>query len=86
MSNSYQYFENRECQYYPCHKGVDSMNCLFCYCPLYSMEQCPGNYRNIGKNDKKRKDCSDCTFPHKKESYEVIIKLLSEDTLEFPHN
>ena len=33
--NSYRFFSNRECQYYPCHEGIEEMNCLFCYCPLY---------------------------------------------------
>ncbi len=42
MENSYRFFENKECQYYPCHKGIENMNCLFCYCPLYSREHCPG--------------------------------------------
>ena len=41
MENSYRFFENKECQYYPCHKGIENMNCLFCYCPLYSREHCP---------------------------------------------
>ena len=33
----YAYFCNRECEYFPCHKGADpeNFNCLFCYCPLY---------------------------------------------------
>ena len=31
MENSYRFFENKECQYYPCHKGIENMNCLFCY-------------------------------------------------------
>ena len=29
--NSYRFFSNRECQYYPCHEGIEEMNCLFCY-------------------------------------------------------
>ena len=32
--NSYRFFQP-ECQYYPCHEGIEEMNCLFCYCPLY---------------------------------------------------
>ena len=41
--NSYRFFSNRECQYYPCHEGIEEMNCLFCYCPLYERRHCPGN-------------------------------------------
>ena len=40
--NSYRFFSNRECQYYPCHEGIEEMNCLFCYCPLYERRHCPG--------------------------------------------
>ena len=35
----HQFFQNRECKYFPCHKGIDEeeFNCLFCYCPLYAL-------------------------------------------------
>ena len=78
MKNSYRYFENRECQYYPCHKGAEEINCLFCYCPLYGLEHCPGNYRYIEVNGKTIKECTDCTFPHRAESYDTIIQFLSK--------
>ena len=78
MENSYKYFENKDCQYYPCHKGTNNINCLFCYCPLYSMEKCPGAYKYIEINDKKIKECTECTFPHKLENYEKIINILKE--------
>ena len=77
MENSYRFFENKECQYYPCHKGMNHLNCLFCYCPLYSMEHCPGEYKYIESNGKMIKECSGCTFPHKAENYDVIIDFLS---------
>ena len=77
IGNSYRYFENRECQYYPCH-AMEHMNCLFCYCPLNHMEHCPGNPKFIEVNGKTIKDCSGCTFPHEPENYDVIMKLLSE--------
>ena len=78
MKNSYRFFENKECQYYPCHKGIDAMNCLFCYCPLYSLEYCPGEYRYINSGGKTIKECTDCTFPHKAENYDKIISFLSK--------
>ena len=78
MENSYRFFENKECQYYPCHKGIGAMNCLFCYCPLYSLEHCPGEYKYIEANGKKIKECSNCTFPHKAENYDIIINFLSK--------
>lgn len=75
MANSYRYFENRECKFYPCHE-TDNVNCLFCYCPLYPKEYCPGNYKYIEVKGKMIKECSDCTFPHKEENYDVIMKFL----------
>lgn len=76
MGNSYRFFENKDCKYYPCHKGTEHINCLFCYCPLYNMD-CPGNYNYIETEHKRIKECTGCTFPHKPENYEVIIGLLS---------
>ncbi len=78
MENSYKYFKNRECKYYPCHKDIQNINCLFCYCPLYKFEVCPGKYSYIESNGKHIKECTDCTFPHEAENYDIIIALLSE--------
>ena len=77
MKNSYRFFENRECEYFPCHEGLDNFNCLFCYCPLNAMEHCPGTPQYIQVNGKQIKDCSKCTFPHKPENYDIIIKFLT---------
>lgn len=78
MENSYKYFENRDCNYYPCHKGVQNLNCLFCYCPLYNLAECPGECRYIDANGQTLKECTNCTFPHKAENYDAIIALLNE--------
>ena len=71
LNNSYKYFCNRECKYYPCHK-FKNINCLFCYCPIYLYE-CGGNFK-ILKNG--IKDCSECEIPHKESSYDYIINFL----------
>ena len=77
MENSYKYFKNTDCKYFPCHKGLsDDFNCLFCYCPMYSMPNCPGSKTYIEKNGKKIKVCTDCTFPHRPENYDKIIQIL----------
>ena len=73
---SCEYFENKECEYYPCH-NIKELNCLFCFCPLYLYEDCGGNPKYIEKDGTKIKDCSECTFPHKKENYNEIIKRCS---------
>lgn len=76
MNNSYRFFENKECQYFPCHKGLDDFNCLFCYCPLYLRENCPGKPRYIERDGRTIKDCTDCNFPHRPDSYDALIAAL----------
>ncbi|MBO4982388.1 MAG: metal-binding protein [Lachnospiraceae bacterium] len=78
MENSYRFFENRECRYFPCHTGLEAFNCLFCYCPLYHKETCPGNPVYVEKQGVRIKVCRDCTFPHRPENYDVIIKSLKD--------
>lgn len=77
MKHSSRFFENKQCEYYPCHKGVEALNCLFCYCPLYHLEHCPGTYEYVEINGKQVKSCMDCCFPHRPENYDSIIKILS---------
>ncbi len=70
-TDRYKFFQNRECEYFPCHDSVneEEFNCLFCYCPLYFTENCGGGCRY---NEKGIKICTDCPVPHKKENYEMI--------------
>lgn len=74
MKNSHSYFENRDCEYFPCHDGLNQINCLFCYCPLYNIENCPGNPVYKEKDGRRIKVCTNCTFPHQKENYETIVE------------
>ena len=76
MKNSSKFFCNKEYEYFPCHKGIadEEFNCLFCYCPLYKIDDCGGSHTFIGA--KKIKDCLYCTLPHKPESYDYIIRNL----------
>ena len=70
----HQFFQNRECKYFPCHKGIDEeeFNCLFCYCPLYALgDQCGGGFRYTKDG---YKDCSSCQIPHKRENYGKILE------------
>lgn len=76
MNNSSRFFENRECEYFPCHEGLKDFNCMFCYCPMYGKEKCPGNPEYIEIKGKRIKDCSNCTFPHNPENYDIIMQLL----------
>lgn len=74
----YSYFCNRECEYFPCHKTEDeeNFNCLFCFCPLYSLgDQCGGNFVYLENGIK---DCSNCMVPHKRENYGRILQKQTE--------
>ena len=76
MKNDYNYFSNRDCRYFPCHKGgdPDNFNCLFCFCPLYSKGAgCGGDFVILENGTK---DCGSCLFPHKKENYQIIMAKL----------
>ena len=70
---SSRFFQNRDCEYFPCHAGADAerFNCLFCYCPLYALgRRCGGRFTYTAQGVK---DCSACTFPHRRESYDAVI-------------
>ena len=44
---AYFCFTHKECEYYPCHEVSDpeQFNCLFCFCPLYSLgSRCGGKF------------------------------------------
>lgn len=76
---SYKFFSNKDCEYYPCH-NMENINCLFCFCPLYSKKDCGGNYSIL---DNKVKDCSKCTLPHFENGYDYIIdKIYNIDKME----
>lgn len=75
--NSSRFFENRACVYYPCHKEIEHMNCMFCYCPFYLREHCPGKPEYWERDGKTIKVCTNCTFPHQPENYDIIMKMLS---------
>ena len=73
MKNNYGFFQNTDCEFFPCHKVSDtgSFNCLFCYCPLYALgKNCGGNFSYTQNGIK---DCSDCLIPHREGGYQYVI-------------
>ncbi len=77
MENSFRYYKNTACQYYPCHNtDVDEFNCMFCYCPLYLIKECGGRYSVISGI----KDCSRCFIPHSFKGYDYINERLIQYT------
>ena len=74
----YKFVQNRSCEYFPCHDGVDcgEFNCLFCFCPLYALgDRCGGNFTYTESGIK---DCSGCTRPHIRENYDSIIARMGD--------
>ena len=77
----YDFYQNKECEFFPCHKGMDEekFSCLFCYCPLYALgDKCGGNFTYT---DYGIKDCSNCLVPHRRENYLGIMRKM-DDVLE----
>ncbi|MDQ7831255.1 MAG: cysteine-rich small domain-containing protein [Desulfovibrionaceae bacterium] len=77
MKPSHRYFCNEQCEYFPCHQGVapQDFNCLFCFCPLYFLPACGGDFvlrQGV-------KDCTGCTRPHRPGGYEEIIARLRQE-------
>ena len=77
MRHCSRFFRNTDCEYFPCHQGVapEAFNCLFCYCPLYFLEDCGGEpalTRGI-------KDCTPCTRPHRPGGYDDILTRLRRE-------
>jgi Zn-finger protein len=70
MANS-SFFENKDCEYYPCHSNLKEINCLFCYCVLFW--DCP--FENGGAKGNGM-ECPDCTFPHERGNYASVMQLL----------
>ena len=73
-----RFFQNRECRHFPCHQDVpeEDFNCLFCYCPLYTLgKKCGGN---CTYTEKGIKSCKDCSFPHRSENYERVTGRFEE--------
>lgn len=75
---NYQFFQNRDCEYFPCHQGADPerFNCLFCYCPLYALgENCGGSFTYMENGIK---DCSRCLRPHRADAYDKIMEKIPQ--------
>ena len=75
---NYNYFQNRECEYFPCHEGADpdNFNCLFCFCPLYALgDRCGGGF---SYTENGIKDCSSCLRPHRRENYDKIMEKMGD--------
>ena len=79
-TENYKFFQNTECEYFPCHKTdtPEEFNCIFCYCPLYMLgDKCGGNFCYTENGIK---NCQNCYIPHQKDSAAYIISKFSDIT------
>jgi len=79
VQNSHRFFQNTSCQYFPCHSQADreTFNCLFCFCPLYFLQDCGGE----AVVRQGVKDCTLCLRPHRPEGYDSIVARLREEAM-----
>ena len=77
MKNTHRFFQNTDCRYFPCHavSGNQPFNCLFCFCPLYFLDNCGGDHRMLHGV----KDCTPCLRPHRPDGYDEILARLREE-------
>lgn len=77
MSSRYKFFAHRQCEFFPCHQGADPerFNCLFCFCPLYLVPDCGGEFTHLSGG---AKDCSGCLLPHDPDRYDQVIRTLQK--------
>jgi len=78
MENNHRFFRNPDCKHFPCHEAVDDrdFNCLFCFCPLYTLgDRCGGRF-TFSKNGKK--SCVECHLPHMPTYYDVILSVIKQ--------
>jgi Zn-finger protein len=72
----YKFFQNKECEFFPCHQTEDasSFNCLFCFCPLYCLkDECGGDFRYM---DNGVKDCTPCARVHNEKSHDYVMRMI----------
>lgn len=75
QKNSYKFFANRSCKFFPCHKGLYDLNCIWCYCPIFQYRETNAICQVCGP-------CEQCTFPHRPKNYDKMIKMLKHYQME----
>lgn len=76
----FAHYKNEKCEFFPCHKteNPEEFNCLFCFCPLYSLgPNCGGDFLYTPEGVK---DCSNCTKPHGPDGYDFVMSKISAVT------
>lgn len=80
---SHRFFQNKSCEFFPCHSDIPEkeFSCLMCYCPLYLVPDCIGVQEGKGIYlSNGVKDCSDCSIPHDRKNYDLMMSELGKCT------
>ena len=75
---NYKFFQNKACEYFPCHetKDKDTFNCLFCYCPLYALgDKSGGGFEYTASGIK---SCMKCTKTHGPNGYDYVMEKMKD--------
>ena len=75
---NYDFFQHKQCEYFPCHKceNPENFSCLFCYCPLYTLgDKCGGNFTYLENGIK---DCTKCLITHRRENYGKMMEKMGD--------
>ena len=78
MENSSTFYQNRACEYFPCHKTAhpERFNCMFCFCPLYALgRDCGGSFKILENGVK---SCENCMAPHSEHGYDHVMSKMPE--------
>ena len=59
-----------------CHDTGNDINCLFCFCPFYELEDCGGDYIVLESGIK---DCSGCMLRHDREFIVAFFEAIYEN-------
>ena len=74
---SYKYFENRDCEFWPCHgySKEQGHNCMFCRCPLFNEHTCYGIITGEGVYlENGVKDCTNCRYNHDYDNADLMSR------------
>lgn len=80
LMDSFKFFQNKGCRFFPCHKGAsaENFNCMFCYCPLYALgRDCGGNFTVLENGVK---SCENCLVPHGPDSWDRLMERIPRVT------
>ncbi len=74
----YDFFQNRLCEYYPCHPVQTPRPSAACFATVRSTPWVTGCGGNFHYTPNGIKDCTHCLRPHIRENYSKILEKMPE--------